>query len=122
MEYRADKAGNVHVGMGKADFSADALLENLKAVQVHHPRAYPKNSLLQTPVAVRCALWTLDFVASHDLLVVSYDLLCAQESIDANRPSGAKGQFWKSITLCTTMGPGIRVSYPILRDMAGAPS
>ncbi len=72
LEFRADKTGIVHVKFGKADFSVEDLLENLKALQ---------------------------------------------ETIDRNRPSGAKGRFWRSVSISMTQGPSISVDPQALRDM-----
>ncbi|MEB3229136.1 MAG: 50S ribosomal protein L1 [Synechocystis sp.] len=72
LEFRADRTGIVHVMFGKASFSAEDLLANLKALQ---------------------------------------------ETIDRNRPSGAKGRFWRSIFVSASMGPSIQVDINALRDL-----
>lgn len=46
----------------------------------------------------------------EDLLT---NLIAAVNSVDANKPSGAKGVYWKTAHICATMGPSIRL---IIKD------
>ena len=72
LEFRADRAGIVHVRFGKASFEGAKLLENLKALQ---------------------------------------------ETIDRNKPSGAKGRYWRSLYVTSTMGPSVPVDFSALQDI-----
>ncbi|KAK7258211.1 hypothetical protein RIF29_32737 [Crotalaria pallida] len=49
--------------------------------------------------------------AEEDLLV---NLVAAIRSVEANKPSGAKGVYWKSAHICSAMGPSIRLN---IREM-----
>ena len=71
LEFRADKAGIVHVRFGKASFTKEALFDNLKTLQ---------------------------------------------ESIDKNKPSGAKGKYWKTFFVTSTMGPSVQVDINAVQD------
>ena len=65
IEYRLDKNNIVHVPVGKASFTEEALQENFKALM---------------------------------------------DAIVKAKPSALKGQFLRSTTLTSTMGPGVKVS------------
>ncbi|HBV23445.1 MAG TPA: 50S ribosomal protein L1 [Jeotgalicoccus sp.] len=71
VEYRAEKAGIIHVGIGKVSFTEEQLVENFKAI--------------------------------HDAL-------------DKAKPASAKGVYFKSVTVSSTMGPGITVDPSAVRN------
>ncbi|PSO51194.1 MAG: 50S ribosomal protein L1 [Cyanobacteria bacterium SW_9_44_58] len=49
----------------------------------------------------------------EDLLV---NLKALQSTLDRNRPSGAKGRYWRSVYVAASMGPAIKVDIDALRD------
>jgi large subunit ribosomal protein L1 len=65
VEYRTDKGGNVHAGVGKLSFEEDKLVENITT-----------------------------FV----------------EQVRAAKPAGVRGQYIRTVTVCSTMSPGVPVS------------
>ena len=52
--------------------------------------------------------------SAEDLLV---NLKTLQDSIERNRPSGAKGRYWRTLYISSTMGPAIEVDISALRDI-----
>ena len=72
IEYRTDRYGNVHMPIGKASFTPQALVENYQA-------------------------------GLDELLRV--------------KPAAAKGKYLKSVTISSTMGPGVRVDPTKIRDL-----
>jgi len=75
VEYKVDKAGIVHVAVGRSSFEAAALLENLATLV---------------------------------------------DAVNRAKPSGAKGQYLKTLTIASTMGPGIRGDLPAVLAAAAA--
>ncbi|EPS69025.1 ribosomal protein, partial [Genlisea aurea] len=47
------------------------------------------------------------YFTEEDLIV---NLLAAVKSVETNKPSGAKGVYWRSAHICSSMGPSIRLN------------
>ena len=45
------------------------------------------------------------------------NLKALQETIDRNKPSGAKGRYWRSLYITSTMGPSVQVDFTALQDL-----
>ena len=54
--------------------------------------------------------------SAEDLLS---NLKAVQESIDANKPTGVKGVYWKSMYICSAMGPSMKIDYQALQKLGG---
>ncbi len=55
--------------------------------------------------------------ASFDPQDLLTNLKALQETVDRNRPSGAKGRYWRSVYVSSSMGPSIEVDINALRDL-----
>lgn len=51
---------------------------------------------------------------SSDLLA---NLIAIKDSIEKNRPSGAKGKYWKSVYISSTMSPSIPIDLNMFREL-----
>jgi large subunit ribosomal protein L1 len=75
VEFKVDKAGIIHVAIGKSSFDADAILANLAALV---------------------------------------------DAVNRAKPAGAKGTYLRTLSISSTMGPGIRVDIPGVLAAAAA--
>ena len=55
--------------------------------------------------------------ASFDTAKLLDNLKALQETIDRNKPSGAKGRYWRSLFVTSTMGPSVEVDFSALQDI-----
>ncbi|TVS01882.1 MAG: 50S ribosomal protein L1 [Cyanobium sp. PLM2.Bin73] len=55
--------------------------------------------------------------ASFDVAKLLDNLKALQETIDRNKPSGAKGRYWRSLYVTSTMGPSVQVDFAALQEI-----
>ena len=92
---------------GTITFDLERAIKEVKAGRVEFK--VDKAGIIHTPFGK----------ASFEPQQLSENLAALVDAINRARPSAAKGQYFKSLTVAATMGPGIRVDVPAV--LAAAP-
>ena len=139
VEYRTDRTAIVHMTVGKTSFSDEQLLDNYRAVLEELLRAKPsaaKGKYIRTvtmdvakavtesksgkveyrtdrTAIVHMTVGKTSF--SDEQLLDNYRAV--MEEIIRAKPSAAKGKYIRTVTMASTMGPGIKVDPSRLKDL-----
>ena len=86
IEYRLDKTNIIHVPVGKASFTEEQLAD--------------KTNIIHVPVGK--SSFTEEQLADNFQTLI--------DAINKAKPAAVKGQYLKSVTLTSTMGPGVKIN------------
>jgi large subunit ribosomal protein L1 len=93
---------------GTITFDIERAVKEVKAGRVEFK--VDKGALIHSPIGK----------ASFDEAELLANLAVLIDAINRAKPSGAKGQYLKGLTIASTMGPGIRVDLPAVLAVAAA--
>jgi large subunit ribosomal protein L1 len=93
---------------GTITFDLERAIKEVKAGRVEFK--VDKAGIIHTPFGK----------SSFEAQQLSENLAALVDAINRARPSAAKGQYFKSLTVASTMGPGIRVDVPAVLAAAAA--
>jgi large subunit ribosomal protein L1 len=93
---------------GTITFDLERAIREVKAGRVEF--RVDKTAIVHVPVGR----------ASFDAEALVGNLAALLDAVNRARPSGAKGQYLRGLTIASTMGPGIRVDVPSLLAVAAA--
>jgi len=93
---------------GTITFDLERAIHEVKAGRVEFK--VDKGAILHVPIGK----------GSFDEEALLANLAALVDAVNRARPSGAKGQYFRSLTIANTMGPGIRVDVPAVLATANA--
>jgi large subunit ribosomal protein L1 len=93
---------------GTITFDLDRAIREVKAGRVEFK--VDKGAIVHVPIGK----------GSFDEAALLANLTTLVDAINRAKPAGAKGQYFRSLTIASTMGPGIRVDVPAVLAAANA--